>query len=341
MTILDKPTGDSNRSLALIGQAPRLVLHHPAFATFDSPFFRISESERKPVLVIRMDDREASLPVSGVMREFGISALDHDGVMLAMVARALEFVTGMRIGDRMPSEVLTGEASWVADENYQDRAVVRLNLQLLAWTAGQSGATGREALSRAAQTPMSAGSLADSLRRLSTQVGGITPDDALSRIRHVAGEFAHVDALRDQLLRGAQRLGAVLERLARGFRGDTTHKELLMQVRRLAGIGIADLQKRFDEVDHAVADIYEIVSRPEEVVAKIRFHRDALYVRCRAWEPYIMEWSTIEARHNARTWHLAHDTYHFLAPRFMTTVEWLTSPTSGATVGQVRSGMEW
>lgn len=103
---------EAGRTLATALQAPRLVLRHPVFRTFDDPFFRMPEVERKPVLVIRLDDRQASLPVSALMREFSIGPGDEDGVMLAMVTRALEFVTGLRIGDRLPSEILTGEASW-------------------------------------------------------------------------------------------------------------------------------------------------------------------------------------------------------------------------------------
>ncbi len=331
----------ASHALTIADRAPRLVLQHPVFATFDYPFFRISEVERKPVLVIRLDDREASLPLAGVMREFGIAPHGEDGIMLGLVARALQFVTGLRIGDRLPSEILTREASWSVDEASRDRALARLNLLLIAWAQGGTpGASTRELLSRAGQVPINADTIAAGLHRLATRIGNVTPDEALARVRQVAGEFAHIDALRDQLLRGAQRLSAVLDRLSRNFRGDGTHKELLMQVRRLAAIGVADLQARFDQADGAVGDITEIVARPDDVIAVLRDRRDGLYVRLRAWEPYIMEWETIEAGANVRTWHLAHDTYRFLAPRFMTMVEWMSAPKEQAAF-PTRSKMVW
>jgi hypothetical protein len=271
--------------------------------------------------------------------------------MLGRIAQGLEFVTGLRIGDRLPSEILTGEASWTADESHRDRAMARLDLQLIAWMSelpgGGSGpdtrSATREILGRAGQLPMSPDYLAAGLRRLSAQTPGLTPEETLDRIRRVADAYAHIDALRDQLLRGARQLGAVLDRLARGSRGDTTHKELLMQVRRLAATGVADLEQRFAAADHCVADMRAIAGAPDGVIAAIRRSRDALYVRARAWEPYTAEWATIEAGPNARTWHLAHDTYRFLAPRFMTTVEWLAAPRAiGPTrSGPPRSGMVW
>jgi hypothetical protein len=337
------------RSLITGPATPRLVLQHPVFATFDQPFFRISEVERRPVLVIRMDDREASLPLSAVMREFGIGPDDADGVMLDLVARALVFVTGLRIGDRLPPEILSGEASWSVTEICQDRALSRLKLLLVAWIASttpgfpkQGGKAGdmREMLSRAGQLKLTPQTTEAGLKRLSTEIGGVTPDEIPHRIHVVAEEFAHIEALRDQLLRGAQSLLAVLERLGRNFRGDGIHKELLMQVRRLATSGVADLQERFDDADLLVAEIKPIVSRPDEITAALRERRDALYVRLRAWEPYIMEWATIEAGTNPRTWNLAHDTYRFLAPRFMTMVEWMSAPDAKA-AAPARPSMVW
>src|SRR5260370_571343 len=225
------------------------------------------EGALEPV-VIRADGREGSAPLAGVMREFGIAPHGEDGIMLGLVARALQFVTGLRIGDRLPSEILTREASWSVDEASRDRALARLNLLLIASAQGGTpGVSTRELLSRAGQVPINADTIAAGLHRLATRIGNVTPDEALARVRQVAGEFAHIDALRDQLLRGAQRLSAVLDRLSRNFRGDGTHKELLMQVRRLAAIGVADLQARFDQADAAVGDITEIVARPDDVIA--------------------------------------------------------------------------
>ena len=36
--------------------------------------------------------------------------------MLALIAQALDFVAGLHIGDKLPTEVLSGEASWEPEE---------------------------------------------------------------------------------------------------------------------------------------------------------------------------------------------------------------------------------
>lgn len=345
VAVVDLPRAVStSRALVAVSsraRSGRLILRHPVFSSFKSAFFRISEAERKPVLVIPMDDREASLLVDSMMREFCISRSDEDGIMLGLVGCALEFVTGLRVGDWLPSEILTGEASWAADEIFQERALARLNLCLLAWMAGGTSSVAREVLSHVGQAAMSAEGLTAGLQLMVSKVGGITLDEALIRLRQVADEFAYVESLRDRLLHGAVRMVMVLDRLARTFRGDATHRELLGQIRRLASIGVADLQARFDQADLAVADVEKVVVDPGEVVLALRSHRDGLYVRCRAWDPYIVEWDTIQVGQNARTWQLAHETYRFLAPRFMTIVEWRSVREPLAVAGEGRSRMAW
>ncbi len=319
----------------------RLILQHPVFNSFEASFFRICEAEGKAILVIPLGDQEASLSLDGMRREFRIPRDSEDGVMLGLVARGLEFVTGLRVGDWLPTEILTGEASWTADEAFQERAWARLNLFLLAWMADGASSAAREVLSRVGQAPVSTESLEAGLRLMASKVGSITAGDAMARIRQVADEFAYIESLRDWLLRGAARMATVLNRVAHTFRGDSTHKEILAQVRRLASIGVSDLQARFDQADSAVADIEKVVVDPDGVEAALRRHRDALHVRWRAWEPFIVEWGTIEIRQNAKLWQLVHETYRFLAPRFMTIVEWRSVPDGGQAARLRQPGMDW
>ena len=53
--------------------------------------------------------------------------------MLGMIAEALEFVSILRIGDPLPREVCTGEASWEPDATHLALASMRLRMQLVAW----------------------------------------------------------------------------------------------------------------------------------------------------------------------------------------------------------------
>ena len=63
-------------------------------------------------MVVLLGDREAALPLRALQREFDIPDESEDGRMLALIAASLDFVTSLRLGDALPAEVLSGDASW-------------------------------------------------------------------------------------------------------------------------------------------------------------------------------------------------------------------------------------
>ena len=63
-------------------------------------------------MVVLLGEREAALPLRALQREFDIADESEDGRMLALIAASLDFVTSLRLGDALPAEVLSGEASW-------------------------------------------------------------------------------------------------------------------------------------------------------------------------------------------------------------------------------------
>ena len=62
--------------------------------------------------------------------------------MLGLIAAALDFVSVVRVGDALPLEVCTGEASWEPSAMHLTLASTRLRMQLVAWL--NVGSTGDE-----------------------------------------------------------------------------------------------------------------------------------------------------------------------------------------------------
>jgi hypothetical protein len=314
-------------------------LRHPVFRTFVDPYFRLSDPEMIPVLIVQMDDREASLPLHALMAEFGIRPQDDDGRMLALVIQALSFVTTIEIGSPLPLEILTGEASWVTDDIHRDLAVARVNLHLLDPKAGPSAAQDKTAMLRLAENPVGANELNAGLQNLAKQTGR-SATEVRQEMNRLVDELAYIEALREWLLHGAIRMDRVLIRLTRSFSGDSSYKEILSQTRRLTGKGIEDMEAHFARADHAVANLATAIADTAATITLIRSERDLLHRRWKAWEPYCREWATVGTRDDTRTRHLAHETYRFLAPRYMTVVEWRSKPQSG-NESTTRLGMTW
>src|SRR5271163_4645886 len=120
-------------------EAPvRCQLAHRLFRAFDEPLFRV-EPDGTPVMVVRLGEREAALSLASLRREFSIADDSPDGRMLALIVQSLDFVAAVRLGDPLPNEVLTGEASWEPGPVHLQIAISRLRLHLVDWMNGGSG----------------------------------------------------------------------------------------------------------------------------------------------------------------------------------------------------------
>jgi hypothetical protein len=118
----------------------RCCLIHRVFATFGDPLFRRAESDGAPVMVVQLGEKQAAIPLGALQREFGIEDASDDGRMLGLIAQSLDFVTGLHIGDTLPPEVLSGEASWQPDEVHLQIANARLQWQMVNWLNSGTGA---------------------------------------------------------------------------------------------------------------------------------------------------------------------------------------------------------
>ena len=104
----------------------RCVLSHRLFRALGEPLFRRADADGAPAMVVRLGEREAAIPLRALLREFGIDAESSDGRMVGLIAESLDFVSGLRLGDALPPEVLTGEASWQPGPEHLAAASARL-----------------------------------------------------------------------------------------------------------------------------------------------------------------------------------------------------------------------
>src|SRR5690349_22334762 len=113
--------------------ADHCLLQHPVFTSFGEPLFRSAETDGAPVMVVKLGDKEAAIPLRSLQREFAIADDSVDGRMLGLIAQSLDFVSILRVGDALPAEVLNGQASWEPEAIHLEIAKARLQWQLVAW----------------------------------------------------------------------------------------------------------------------------------------------------------------------------------------------------------------
>ncbi len=263
-------------------------LEHRLFSALQGPVFRRSAADGAPVLTMRLGDKEASIPLPSLKREFEIADESADGQMLARIEQSLDFVSLLRPGDPLPREVMTGEASWEPDPVHYELAATRLRLQLIDWfTAGSNSdrtALDADSLLQIADDPQLKLQVQQAMSGAADALGLPDPKAVIDLIELLTRELAYIEALRDRLLRRIRLTTEKITRVSRGFRGDANQVETITQVRRLSAIALRNIAVRFEELDAQTGEVMAALRNVDHQQAFIRGHRDWLYRSQRAWE---------------------------------------------------------
>jgi len=325
------------------------VLLHPIFKVLNVLVFRRAETDGTPVVVVEMGDREAAVPLRSLQREFGIEDASPDGRMLGLIAESLEFVPGLCIGDALPSEVLSGEASWEPGDRHRRLAGDKLRMNLLIWIAPDRAASlTAETLSVALDDDAALRQIVQhAFERAAETLRLQSSAEVLSLIAALAEELAYIEALRDGLLRRVELMSSILTSLGRGKRLGVARHETLQQTTKLSVAAMTAISGRFQEIDAQTGEIMATLRNPDSQRAFIRSNRDSLYRSQRAWEPILLAWEAagpIAGRDlDEQVWRVIAKTYHFLAPRYMVFKEWhsVFGARGSQQVGKIDTAMTW
>ncbi len=325
------------------------VLHHPIFQMLNVLMFRRAETDGTPVMVVEMGDREAAVPLRSLQREFGIEDASPDGRMLGLIAASLEFVPGLRIGDALPSEVLTGEASWEPGDRHRRLAGDKLRMNLLIWIAPDRAATlSAETLSAALDhDPALRQIVQHAFERAAETLNLESSDEVLAMITALAEELAFIEALREGLLHRVELMASILAGLGRGNRLGSARHEALQQTTKLSFAAVTAISGRFQEIDAQTGEIMATLRNPDRQRAFIRSNRASLYRSQRAWEPILLAWEAagplVGRALDEQGWRLVTKTYQFLAPRYMAFKEWhsVFGARVSQRVGKLDTAMTW
>jgi hypothetical protein len=332
----DHPTSDD--------QPMTCVLAHRGFALMGEPLFRRAETDAVPVMVVTLGERQVALPLRSLQHEFGIADDAPDGLMLALIAESLEFVSALRFGDPLPLEVCTGEASWEPDATHLALAATRLRVQLVAWLKVEAAAgqpeMNAETLLRLADDPAMRRQAQEAIDHAVQALGLENPEAVVQLLEELAHELAFIEALRERFLHRVQSVAQKVERMMQASRGEAIHMETVTQVRRLIVIALKEMARRFGELDAQTGQVMAALRNSDGQRTFIREKRDWLYRSQRAWQPILDEWDVVETVFDEGARPLLARTYRFLAPRYMPMKEWL-SPAGPTRTKVPKRQMTW
>lgn len=298
-----------------------VAFEHPFFAALRDGLFRMSEHTRAPAFAVSYGDVEGVLSFPAIRRELGLSDESADAVMLDLIGSALKFVSLLRIGDPLPAEVLTGEASWTVEPRHSEIALSRLTMQLVTWSTGEEAAiTDLEALNQVVDDPATRAKAEQAVAAAAARVS-MAVEDVKATLRSLAEELSYVEAMRERF-QVVLAMRAKLDLVRRRAHGERSLLDIAHAVTRLMAIAVRDLQNQLEQVDAQTGEVVAMLKNPEAQVSYIRGKRDELYCRLVAWTDLLDRWGKLEPKASEQAAGLLRDTYRFLAPRYMPAQEW-------------------
>jgi hypothetical protein len=299
-------------------------LSHAGFRMLGEPVFRLSEGTRIPSMVVQLESQEAVLPLQSVAREFRVAPGSADGQMLNLIEQALEFVVSLKLGDKLPSELNGGAASWEPEKQDRRTAVSRVLHNLVrcvfarlgkSFTISGGGVPGWE------EEPKNQLLLEQAVTGAAAQLDGSDEAAIREAVASIGEEMAHIETIRRGLIRG---IGNIRDKLLKLELGGVpiSQQETVKQVQSLARLGIKEITGRFDEVDAQLDDVLAMLRDLPRVIAGLRRQRDWLFRTNRAWAPVFAEWAAAPRHFDDFLLKVIERTYLFLAPRYMSFQEW-------------------
>jgi hypothetical protein len=325
-TALELTTGGS-MSASTSWTPDHCQLRHPVFATFHNPLFRRAEGDNAAVMVIELGDKDAAIPLTLIQLAFGISAESNDGVMLRLITQSLDFVSCLRIGDPLPAEIVTGQASWQPDATHLRISNARLQWQLVNWLndggAADEASLAPQSLLQLADDPARRQLVQQAFAKAADVLGLPDGEAVVAQMEELGRELAYIEALRERLLRRVKAMVRKLDRIAQSFCSDFWRRATITRVCQLAATALTRIGQRFDDLQ--TGEVMAALRNTEGQQAFIRSNRDWLYVSQRVWQPLLVEWDAVSTSMNDEMVLLLNRTYRFLAPRFMPVTEWIAA----------------
>lgn len=309
----------------------KVGFHHQFFAKLGSCYFQVSDTTREPVLMVEYGEQMVALPLPGLKRELDLAADSDDGKMLELVIKGLKFVNVIQMGDPLPSEILSGKASWPLSPQHAQIAYQRLTLKLITWMSG-GGRGAAEQTSASAEDIVKQFKDPEVRKKVQNAFGdaaealGLGRDqreEVVTYLETLAQELGYIEALRDRfghILKINQRLAGFQELARKGQR----KLDALDQCVRLLKPCLAQFMGLFKEADAQVADIMAVLRELDNQITAIRAKRDEIYLHLVPWNGLIEDWeAATEVDVSGPIHELIARTVRLLAPRFMPTQEWV------------------
>ncbi|MSP48826.1 MAG: hypothetical protein EXQ95_05810 [Alphaproteobacteria bacterium] len=304
-------------------RATHFTFRHPVFSVKGGYFAYMGKSTEVG-FHLPLGDMFGVAPINRIQDEFHLDPEGDDGRLLQIVSDGLRYVSTIRPGDSIPTEILDGTASWSVEERHHELATNRLDLQVWSWTKGREKVIALPQIQdRITRDPETRKAIEAGLRALAEQLGHGEggAEQVKFQLERVRREIVYIEALRD---RGAftKEIAAGLGRYNRLYGNINGVEGEIGRARALMRMPLELFRKRFAEVDARTGQILELLRDVDASIHRIREDRDDLHFDFMAWDGLIEKWKDAVYERTEAALALIKETYRFLATNYATSVAW-------------------
>ena len=289
--------------------------------------FRKTNDGGDVALYVPMGEAVAAITIKQIKSGFDIAPDSEDDQLLGYVTKGLEYVREIYPGDSVPSEVLTGEASWMVDEQYLAAAKARVMMQLVAWMTGEDFGTMnlRDILARA-ESPETKKLVQEAFGDIAEKLGYKKEqrEEVVQLVDRFAHELSYVEALRSQLGKIKDVL-ADLKSLYKVHSGDSSLGESITRCNTLMEKPVREIFQKFATFDGTIGEILNTLRQYDAQVEFVRKARDELRKDYLLWEEILEVWARCDTAEEDEAENAIRETYRFAAQHFVQTDDWSLS----------------
>ena len=299
-------------------------LDHWFFHKVEGVRFQLHQVTGQPGVMITLAKNEAFLTLVSLKKEFQIDSSTPDGQMLNLISDGLKYVKGLLMGDELPREILTGEASWQPSPTNIAVAHQRVGMRLITLVStDEPTTTDPKELLALADDPAIKKKINEAFEVAAIELGMRREQkhEVIGFVNALAGELGHIEFLREKFLQ----IDSMRERIqkVRVLHSRTASiRESSDQVARLIERAVKEYQAIFDDIDEHTSAVVPLLRDIDDSIKSIRKVRDDLHVRFLAWDDLLKEWEAPLVEYSFKVHDLLRTTHQFLAPRFMSFTDW-------------------
>lgn len=320
-----------------------IELKHAFFKPFDNPHFRMAGvDDETAVFVGELGEQEVVLSLKGIKRELKFADDSPEAHMLDVIGEALNYVVMVRPGDAVPSELLSGDASWEPTDKDIEAARRRVNIQLLTWISGeeQTDGSNRKILDML-ENEETEERINDAFEEAAKQLGLSRREEVTDSVEKLAKELAYIEALRS-MFATIVKLERKLQAFRVQFKNQNSTVTEIDQILRLMRVPIKAWKGEFEMADAQTGEIIMVLKNIDMQISFIRETRDDLHRRFMAWSGILKTWEKVEPGTEPYGFsEMLRELNRFLAPRYMSIQEWVLNDGQSSEKKQISTAMTW